>query len=172
MKKSDIRQPPCYFDKYINYAEDVEILQAFKDSVTELELIEPAKLDRLGDAVYAAGKWTIRDIFQHLIDAEHILAYRSLRIGRNDKTILPGFDEALLAAHVSTQNRRLEDIIDELKLVRQTTARLFESFSDEALQRFTEVEDRRMSALAYGFTIVGHQKYHLEIIDRKYLPLL
>lgn len=170
MKKSDIDQPPCYFDKYIAQIEDVALSQAFADSIDELETLDFDCLNKIGDGVYAPGKWTIKDIFQHLIDAEHILSYRSLRIGRNDKTALSGFDEALLAANVGTKNRSLESIVGELKILRKATALLFESFDDEALRRFGTVGENRMSALAYGFTIAGHQKYHLKIIEEKYLP--
>ena len=172
MKKSDINQPPCYFDKYINCVDDIEIFEAFNQSQIELENLDFEKLYQIGDAVYTEGKWTVKDIFQHLIDAEHILSYRSLRIGRNDKTELPGFDEALLAANVSTMSRSLESIVDELKLIRKTTARLFESFDDDAMQRSTVINGNRMLALAYGFAILGHQKYHLKIVEEKYLPLI
>ena len=171
MKKSDINQPPCYFDKYIECAEDVEILQAFDDSIKELEMLDLAKFNAIGDKVYATGKWTIKDIFQHLIDTEHILAYRALRIGRNDKTKLQGFDEQILADNVSTKNRTLQSIIEELKMRRKVTKLLFESFTGEHLQIIGFSSDMQMSALAFGFTIVGHQKYHLKIIEEKYLPL-
>lgn len=171
MKKSDINQPSCYFDKYINCVEDIEIFEAFKQSQIELENLDLEKFHQIGDAVYAEGKWTIKDIFQHLIDAEHILSYRSLRIGRNDKTALSGFDEALLAANVNTKNRSLESIVSELKLLRKTTECLFHSFDADAMQRFAIINDNQMSVLAYGFTILGHQKYHMKIVKEKYLPL-
>ena len=169
MKKSDINQPPCYFDKYINLVDDDHLFEAFKQSQIELETLDLAKYNAIGNTIYAAGKWTIKDIFQHLIDAERILAYRSLRIGRNDKTKLPGFDEAELAANINTENRSLESIIAELKIVQSSTSLLFETFTDEALQRFTVVSGNQMSALAYGFAILGHQKYHLNIIEERYL---
>jgi hypothetical protein len=171
MKKSDINLPPCYFDKYIDQVEEIELSEAFKLSEVEIEALDLDTFNRIGNAVYAAGKWTIKEIFQHLIDTERILAYRALRIGRNDKTPLSGFDEAALAAHVSTENRRLESIIAELQIVRRATALLFESFDDEALQRLGLAADKQLSALAFGFTILGHQKYHLKIIAEKYLPL-
>jgi hypothetical protein len=171
MKKSDIEQPPCYFDKYINRIADLELFEAFNQSQTELETVDLAHFNQVGDAVYAEGKWTIKDIFQHLIDAEHILSYRALRIGRNDKSLYTGFDQALLAANVSTQNRRLEVIVDELKLLRQVTKFMFGTFTDEAMQRFTVVDGKQMSALAFGFAILGHQNYHLTMIREKYLPL-
>jgi hypothetical protein len=129
MKRSDISQPPCYYDKYINCAADVHILQAFADSLAELKTLDLGQLNRIGEAVYAPGKWTVKDIFQHLIDVEHIPAYRSLRIGRNDQTKLPGFEESVLAANVSTASRSLERIIRELKIARQATAFFRKDFS-------------------------------------------
>jgi DinB superfamily len=171
MKKSDINQPPCYFDKYIDLVDDIEISAAFEQSLDELDALNLANFKQIGDAVYAPGKWTIKDIFQHLIDAERVLAYRSLRIGRNDQTQLPGFDEELFAANISTKNLTFESIIDELKIVRKSTELLFATFSDEAAQRFLNISGNQMSALAYGFAILGHQKYHLTIIEERYFPL-
>lgn len=171
MKRSDIDQPRCYFNKYIDCVENIELMQAFDESVMELDNLDLAKLKQVGDAVYAEGKWTIKDILQHVIDSEHILAYRALRIGRNDKTKLPGFDEAELAANVSTKQKTLEGLVDELKLRRRVTKLLFESFSNEALQYSLLNNGILMSTLAYGFTILGHQRYHLKMIEEKYLPL-
>ena len=172
MKKSDINQPPCYFDKYMNCVGDLELSEAFKQSQTELETLDLARLNKVGDAVYAEGKWTLKDIFQHLIDAEHILSYRALRIGRNDKSLYTGFDQNLLAANVSTRNRSLESLVEELTVLRQATTYMFGTFTDEALQRFTVVDGKQMSALAFGFTILGHQNYHLTMIQERYLPLV
>lgn len=170
MKRSEINQPPCYFDKYIHQVADIELAEAFRQSQAELDQLDLSQLNRAGDAVYADGKWTIKEICQHLINTEHLLAYRALRFARNDKTPLPGFDEAVLAAHVNVKTRNLKTIIDELKIVRSGTALLFASFDDEALQRIGVASDKQMSALAFGFTILGHQKHHLSIINAKYLP--
>lgn len=171
MKKSDINQPPCYFDKYIDLVDDVELSEAFGISLTQLDQLDLAKLEQVGDAVYADGKWTIRSSFQHLIDAERVLSYRALRIGRNDETELPGFDEALFAANVDARNRSLAQIVDELKVVRNATRLLYETFDAEAMQRHATISGNRMSVLAYGFAILGHQVHHENIIEAKYLPL-
>ena len=171
MKKSDINQPPCYFDKYIDLVDDIELSAAFKQSIAELDNLDLAKFKQIGNAIYAEGKWTIKDILQHLIDSERVLAYRSLCIGRNDPTELPGFDEEIFAANVSTKNKTLEEIIAELKIVRASTELLFESFDDKAMHRFLTIYGNRMSALAYGFAIIAHQIHHLKIIEERYLGL-
>jgi DinB superfamily len=171
MKKSDINQPPCYFDKYIDLVDDIEISAAFKQSLDELDNLDLAKFKQIGDAVYAEGKWTVKDILQHLIDSERVLGYRSLCIGRNDPTELPSFDEEIFAANVSTKNKTLEGMIAELKIVRASTALLFESFDDAAMHRSMTIYGNQMCVLAYGFSIIAHQIHHLNIIEERYLPL-
>jgi hypothetical protein len=172
MKRSDIDQPRCYFNKYIDCVDDIELTQAFDDSIAELKSIDIPKWELVGSRAYAEGKWTIKDILQHLIDSERILSYRALRIGRNDKTKLPGFDEAHLAANVTTETRSISSLLEELILIRQASHLLFRSFDSEALRRSLMNNGILMSALAYGFTIIGHQKYHLRMIEDKYLPLI
>ncbi len=58
---------PEYFDRYINLVEDVDVIAALeKYGVLYLEQ-EKENLEKLGDKIYAPGKWTIKDILQHLI---------------------------------------------------------------------------------------------------------
>lgn len=172
MKKSAINKPACYFDRYINQIEDIELTQAFQQSLRALEQLDLGQLNCLGDLVYAEGKWTSKEIFQHLIDTERILSYRALRIGRNDPTPLNGFDEAILAANVNPAGRTLESLIAEMKIVRQSSALLFESFDATALHRLGTASGIQMTPLAFGFTMLGHQKHHLDILAAKYLPLI
>ena len=93
MTKQDIPFLPIYFERYINQVPDMELPKALEVYGFELLDAEKNKLIQLGDLVYAPDKWTIADIMQHVIDTERIFAYRALRIGRNDQTPLPGFDE-------------------------------------------------------------------------------
>src|ERR1700729_2013688 len=79
------------------------------------------------DHTYAEGKWTIREMLQHIIDAERVFAYRALRLARRDATALPGFDENSWAAAVTAADRRWEDLVDEFKAVRKATEFLFDS---------------------------------------------
>ena len=65
---------------------------------------------------YAEGKWTVKDIILHLIDAERIFAYRALRIARNDKTALPGFEENDYVITANANNREYESLLANMKV--------------------------------------------------------
>ncbi len=168
MKKSDINQPPSYFDTYLNKVEDMELMEALKQSITELDNLDFEALNAKADFAYAEGKWTVKDIFQHLIDTERVMTYRALSFGRNEIKPLPGFDENIYAANVSTKKRSLKSIIAEYKLVHKSTIALFKSFDKKALKRSGIMFNSEMSVLAIGFMLIGHQKHHLSVIKERY----
>ncbi|MBI1224249.1 MAG: DinB family protein [Bacteroidetes bacterium] len=172
MKKSDLSWAPGYFNTYINKVPDVELTEAFAQSISELHNLDMAKLRSLGDQVYAPGKWTVRDIIQHLSDCERVFAYRALRFARNDKTPMPSFDENLFAETAGANTRPLEQVLEELKLVRASTIALFDTFSDESLLRTGVMAGMELPVLALGFTLAGHQIHHFDILVERYFPLL
>jgi hypothetical protein len=169
MKKSDINQPPCYFDTYINKVDDIELLDALKQSITELDKLNFEALNKKADYAYAEGKWTIKDIFQHLIDTERVMTYRALSYARNDVKQLPGFDENVYAQHANTKKRSLKSLIAEYKLVHKSSIALFKSFDKKALKRKGIMFNSEMSVLAVGFVLAGHQKHHLGVIKERYM---
>lgn len=169
MKKSDINQAPNYFDTYIHKIENIELMDALKQSISELNNLDFEALDKKADYAYAEGKWTIKDIFQHIIDTERIMSYRALRFARNDDTQLPGFDENLYAQNVSTKKRSLRSLILELKLVHKSSMAMFKSFDKKALKRKGIMFKSEIAVLAVGFIIAGHQKHHLQVIKERYL---
>lgn len=171
MKKSDINQAPCYFDTYINLVDDIELNDALKQSISELENLDFEALEKLANYAYAEGKWTIKDIFQHMIDTERVMNYRALSYARNDVKQLPGFDENNYAKHVSTKKRSLISLISELKLVHKSSIALFKSFDKKALQRKGIMFNSEMSVLAVGFVLAGHQKHHLKVIKERYMSV-
>lgn len=172
MKKTDINPMPEYFDRYINKVEAVELKQAFADSNQQLKFLDKNWLIALDDKSYAPGKWTVREIFQHLIDWERIFCYRALIISRGESSAVQSVDENLLAANMNANRRTVAGLIDELRLVRAATAMLFESFEEQMLFRKGICGNSEMSVLSMGFTIVGHQIHHFQIIEEKYYQLV
>jgi len=172
MKITDVPHTPCYFDTYINQVGDLDLSVALQQSITAIDALNLEKLHSLGDQVYAPGKWTLRDLFQHITDCERVFAYRALRFARNDKTALPGFDENLFADNSGANRRSLEDVLAELRCVRESTRMLFDSFDETALRRTGIMFKSELTVLAIGFTLVGHQNHHFRIMEERYFPML
>ena len=118
---------------------------------------------------YEEGKWSVKDIFCHLIDCERIYNYRALCIARGDKTALPGFEENDYAKAANADARQLSDIIAEYKSVRTSSIELFKSFDDEILHRIGIANNSPRSVRAIGYSLAGHEIHHLNVIKERYL---
>lgn len=144
-------------------AEELEVsVHAF------IRFVQDIPMDKY-DYSYAEGKWTIKDIIQHLIDTERIFSYRALRFARNDGTELPGYDENLYAATANGNERKLQEMLTELALVRQSTIMLFKSFTQQDLLKRGVASGFTVSVRALGFIIIGHQNHHMKIFKERYL---
>lgn len=170
-KKSDIKPMPEYFERYIHLVGDVDLTEAFEQSIRQIEALDKNLLERLEGRTYAPDKWTVKGIFQHIIDFERILSYRALLFARREGSIPQGVDENLLGANMDADRRTIDDLIEELKIVRLATKSLFESFDGEALH-YTGISWKyEISVLGMAFLIVGHQIHHFKVIEEKYFPL-
>jgi hypothetical protein len=172
MKKSNINPMPPFFDRYINLVEDLDLFEAYEKYSPEKVYSDIQKLIDLEDKIYAPGKWTVKDILQHVIDNERIMAYRALRFSRNDKTNLPGYDEEILAAYTVASKRSVTDLMDEFILVRQTSLLLFKNMNEEMILCPGTANNTQITPLALGFVIIGHPVHHMNIIRERYYPLL
>lgn len=118
---------------------------------------------------YAEGKWTIKEIIQHLMDAERIFTYRALRIARKDQTPLPGFEQDDYVLPSQANKRSMEDLLNEFKAIKMATATLYDSFSEEMLMELGTASNNPVSVRAIGFIIMGHEIHHCEVIKDRYL---
>lgn len=172
MKKSEILCMPEYFDRYINTVEDIELNDALDKYGPVMFLKEKNIFEKIGHRVYAHGKWSIKDILQHLIDTERIFNYRALRFARNDKTILPGFEENLYAEISGANERSFDELLNEFNTLRKSTVDLFNSFDKKMLHCEGVCFNKNISVLAVGFVLAGHTLHHLNVIKERYYPLL
>lgn len=171
MKRSDINPMPEYWDRYINLVPDVELSEAFDDSIRQLDQLDRTALARIGGLSYAPGKWSVKDIVQHLIDGERVMTYRALTFARRDDTKLPGFEQDLFVANAGANRRTTDDLIDELLTVRRGTKALYDSFDDETLRVRGVSWVYEVSVVELGFSILGHQTHHLNVIAERYSHL-
>ncbi|UPT70891.1 MAG: DinB family protein [Flavobacterium sp. JAD_PAG50586_2] len=172
MKCSDLNtnEYASFYRTYIGQvSEEYTLIEELEISVHRLiKFVQNIPMDKF-DYRYEEGKWTIKDILQHIIDAERIFAYRALRFARNDKTALASFEENDYAVEADGNKRSIQELLTELAVVRQSTLFLFKSFSNEELLRNGIASNNPMSVRALGFVIIGHQNHHQRVFEERYL---
>ena len=160
---------PAFYKGYVKLVSHPDVLQAVRISgYRTMELIHSIP-EAKSDFRYAEGKWSVREVLCHMMDAERIFGYRALRFARNDRTELPGFDEKEYALQLNATGRSLTQIGDEMQHLRTSTVDLFESFTEEMLKRKGSANKSELSVLALGIIIAGHETHHCKIIRERYL---
>jgi uncharacterized damage-inducible protein DinB len=172
MKITDL-QPAEYASYYQVYIDEVSseysLLEELEVALHRfIKFVQDIPMDKFNYR-YAEGKWTIKEIIQHLIDSERIFAYRALRFSRNDTTELPGFDENFYATQVNANARNLMSLLNEFSAVRHATIALFKNYSDTDLLKQGIASGRTVSVRALGFIIIAHQNHHQRIFQERYL---
>lgn len=121
------------------------------------------------DFAYAEGKWIIKNLLQHIIDAERILVYRALTIARKDKISLPGFEENEYAINANATSRILQSLKEEFVAVRKSTDLFLLSLSDEQLQQKGIANGNPSTVNSLAYIIYGHALHHKQILEERYL---
>jgi uncharacterized damage-inducible protein DinB len=160
-----------YFDQYIQLVvkENKSIVENLEDSQISFELLLRDLPNEKHSFAYAEGKWSLKELIQHIIDTERIFCYRALCFARNDKTSLPGFDQDIFVKNDNANERDYYDLLDEMATLRKSSIQLYKSFSEEALLRVGVASENNMSVRALGYLFSGHQIHHLNVVKERYL---
>lgn len=158
-----------YYDRYISLVPEADIcaaMQAQTEATLEFLRAIPATA---GDTRYAPGKWSIKEVVGHLTDAERVFAQRALFFARSDPAALPGFEQDDWVNAAIFAEQQLAELITEFEYVRRSNLYFFKHLSPEAWLRRGLANDNEFSVRAFAYAMVGHERYHLEILRTRYL---
>jgi uncharacterized damage-inducible protein DinB len=169
MTKPDLSEVPAFYKGYIENVQDMDVIEALQQSSKIALNIFRGIPEDMGLYRYAEGKWSIKELLNHMMDAERIFAYRALRFSRNDTTALPGFEENDYAPRANAHARTIAQLCDEMDRLRQTTLDLYSSFDAAMLKREGTANNKKLSVMNLGYVIAGHETHHRKIIVERYL---
>lgn len=161
---------PEPYDRYVGKVPEGHLDEILEAQWEELGCLLEELDDDAAEFRYAEGKWSIKELLGHLVDAERIFAYRLLCLARGDQTPLPGFDENAYVAAANFDARPLESLLEEYDLVRGQTLGLLRGLGEEELERRGTVNGKSVTARAIAFVLAGHELHHLGVLKERYLP--
>ncbi len=164
---------PERFQEEINLVHYSELISGLEQShQTTLTFLHTIPKEKLLFS-YSEGKWTIKELWQHVMDTERILSYRALCYSRKEIKSLPGFDENEYAVNSKANFREWNAQLEEYSHLRFSTISLFKSFDKEMLSQIGFAgKSTKISTRAVGFLVLGHEIHHSKIINERYLNLL
>lgn len=167
--RPDATEYAPFYANYVAGVPDGDVVATLRDNGQAIVTALAAIPESRGGFRYANDKWTVREVIGHVIDAERIFSYRALRLARGDATPLPGFEENDYVRSAGADGRTIVDLVDELRVVREGTVRLFDSFADDAWVRRGVVNGREVSVRALAYITAGHAQHHLKVLRERYL---
>jgi hypothetical protein len=158
-----------YFKHYIDLVNSTEAIEALNNSGNDFQKLIKSVDDEKGLYQYEDGKWSIKELISHVIDAERVFAYRAMSFARNDKNNLAGFDDHLYASNSGANDRTMASLVDEFTILRQASIALFNSLDDEMWNRSGTANNITIDVKSLAYLIAGHCRHHENILRERYL---
>ena len=151
---------PYYF-KYIDLVTGDDIVPALENQMGEM-------LEFLG-GITEPGKWTIREVLNHVNDGERIFTGRAHWFARGFTDALPSFEQDVAVEMAQANNTSWADLVEEFKYLRLATISFFKTLPAEAWDRTGVASDNPVTVRACAYIIAGHVAHHQRVLREKYL---
>lgn len=162
-----------YYGRYVSKVpNNVDLISLLREQAMETVSMLQGLTPKQAEFAYAPGKWTIKQVVGHIIDAERVFVYRALRFARQDKTELASFDENSFVDNANFNERTLPDLLEEFQVVRSGTIHFAKSLDADALTRVGIASKNPVSVRALLYIVAGHERHHAELFREKYLTNL
>ena len=153
---------------YVDLVPEEEILEVMERQTVDTQKVLSSLDDTRASHRYAEGKWSIKQVLGHLVDAERVFGYRAMAIARGEKNPLPGFDENEYVDHASFDTWKLGDLVEAYALMRRSNVLFFRNLADEAWDRRGVANDSPVSVRGIAWVIVGHERHHRAVLHERY----
>lgn len=158
-----------YYFKYIDLITSDEIVPAFKNQFGQTVQFLKGISEAQSLKSYAQGKWTIREVLNHVNDCERVFLGRAFWFARGFQDALPSFDQDIAVKFAQANETSWARLIDEFKTVRAATISFFDSLPAEAWSRTGVASDNPVTVRALAYIIAGHLAHHINVLNERYL---
>ena len=158
-----------YYSRYIELCPEDDIWDRLKTQRHDTNTFLASISDEQSLHSYAPGKWTIRQVLNHVNDGERVFLGRALWFARGFKDALPSFDQDICVAAANANDMSWTGLKDEFDNVRRSTISFFENLTEGAWMRTGIASDYPFTVNALAYIIAGHVEHHRKVIAERYL---
>lgn len=158
-----------YYSRYIELVQDNDIVPFLQKQLDESSsflnsISEDKSLHR-----YAPGKWTIRQVLNHVNDAERVFLFRAFWFARRFPDPLPSYEQDDCVEAAQANDVSWQDQVEEFRNIRQASISLFKNLSADAWSRTGIATGNSFTVRSLAYIIGGHTLHHLNVIRERYL---
>ena len=168
MTRPQPTEAASYYFSYIDLVKSDEIVPAIKSQLDETLPFLQSISEEQSLYTYAPGKWSIRDVLNHVNDGERLFLGRAFWFARGFQDPLPSFDQEIAAQAAQANKTRWAELVEEFRIVRLATISFFNNLPDEAWSRTGTASDNPFTVRALAYIIAGHVTHHMKVLHEKY----
>jgi hypothetical protein len=158
----------AFFAGYVSLVPETDILGVLEAQQAEIRSLAATVARDQETFAYAPGKWTVRQVFGHMGDAERVFGHRAFCVSRGEKAVLPSFDENDYVAAAPSATCALAALADELILVRAANLLVLGRLDEAAWRRTGRVSSGQATPLGIAYIIAGHVRHHFRVLNERY----
>jgi hypothetical protein len=170
-RPTEAEAAPYYFT-YINLVPEEDILNVLEMQLEESRGLLGMISEEQSGYRYAPEKWSIRQLLNHLSDAERTAAFRALWFARGFESSLPSFDQSVAADGAKADGITWAAHQEEFRRIRLSTISLFQNLPTEAWLFSGMASDNRFTVRSLAYIIAGHFRHHATVLRERYLTSL
>jgi hypothetical protein len=155
--------------RYINLVAGDDVLSVLRSQREEALALFSSVTEEKSLHRYAPGKWSIREVLNHINDTERTFAFRAFWFARGFKHPLPDFDQDVAAPAAEADRVSWAAHTEEFDRVRLSTISLFENMPPAGWLRKGIASDSAITVRALAYLIAGHLAHHMNVLRNQYL---
>jgi len=169
MTRPQTTEAASYYYKYIDLITNDEIVPTMESQMAEtLRFLEGISEEQSLKS-YAPGKWTIRELLNHVNDGERVFLYRAFWFARGFQDALPSFEQDVAVQAANANQTSWAELVEEFRTVRLSTISFFKHLPDEAWSHSGIASDNPVTVRAIAYIIAGHVAHHTQVLKERYL---
>jgi hypothetical protein len=169
MNRPERTEAAAYYFTYIDQVPDGDICELLDAQLPPVLQLARGITEEQSRHRYAPGKWSIRDVMNHLSDCERLFVTRAFWFARGFDSPLPSFDQHIAVSSAQADQRAWADLVGEFETVRAATIAFFRSLPADAWLRRGIASDNPFTVRALAYMCVGHVNHHVAILRERYL---
>src|SRR5262245_8359375 len=169
-KPPDRDEAAEYYFTYIDQVPEGEIVRILASQQTETVALLRGISPERSLYRYEPGKWSIRELLNHVCDTERLFVFRAFWFARGFDAPLPSFDQNVAVAGADSDRRSWDSLIEEFQSVRAATLSFFGSLPDGGWSRRGIASGKPFTVNALAYLAAGHLIHHVRILRERYLP--
>jgi hypothetical protein len=168
MTRPQTTEAASYYFKYIDLVTSDEILPAIESQMGETLQFLQGISEEQSLQTYAPGKWTVREVLNHVNDGERVFLARAFWFARGFQDPLPSFEQDVAVQAAQANQTSWAELVEEFRTVRLSTISFFKNLPSEAWMRTGIASDNPFTVNSVAYIIAGHVAHHTQVLREKY----